>query len=114
MYLLFGNKRIEDIIDGIRLEEYALLKGTITPSILKNWLEVTTSTSTTSHDKEYDIPKSPTKIDNINSSQINSSQPPSSSLPQQTNIEIIDDSIYESPTEIHQNVRSTPISNIVH
>jgi hypothetical protein len=131
MYLLFGNNRIEDIIDGIRLEEYALLsrgmltinfilseppekwmglEGMITPSILKNWFKVTTPTSSTSQHfsdkadyglRRYNIPRPPTIIDDINSSQPSSSSP---SYPK-----IIDDSILVD--EILP-IRSTPVAQM--
>ncbi|CAI2162866.1 6642_t:CDS:2, partial [Funneliformis geosporum] len=69
MHLLFGNRTIEDVIDGIRLEEYSLssrgmltisyvlsnppeewsgLHGQINPGIIQRWLsEVKTTTPTT-------------------------------------------------------------------
>src|SRR6266536_3326779 len=104
MYLLFGNKRIEDVIDGIRLEEYTLLsrgmltvnfilleppekwvglEGMITSTVLKKWFKVTTPTSSTSQRKadhglrRYNIPRPPTIIDDINSPQPSSSSSPS-------------------------------------
>ncbi|GBC06142.1 hypothetical protein RclHR1_06650002 [Rhizophagus clarus] len=140
MYLLFGNKRIEDIIDGIRLEEYALLsrgmltinfilseppeewkglEGMITPPMLKEWLEVTIPTSSTSQNisdktdyglrlRGYNIPRPPTIIDDINLPQINLPQPSSSSS---SYLKTIDDStLVESPIEIPQNIQSTPIA----
>ncbi|CAG8720121.1 16839_t:CDS:2, partial [Funneliformis mosseae] len=85
MHLLFGNKTIEDIIDGIRLEEYSLssrgmltisyvlsnppegwsgLQGQISPGIIRKWLSdvkaIPPTTPTSSVSQFGDIHKSHT------------------------------------------------------